>query len=434
MRGAVALLVIIAALRLVVAATTGIVDDEAYYWVWSTKLAAGYYDHPPAIAWFIAASANLFGATSLGVRGACVLAGTGCAALLLKHTPRPALFAFLVGVTPLYTLGGVLATPDIPLLCGWALALRGALDGRWWLAGLGAGIAGLGKYTGFGLWPLLVLATPREWRKMLPAMGLTLLVLSPNLVWNAQHDWVSIRFQLNHGLASRPAGALAFFGAQVGLVSPILFVTMGVFGIFARWGSREDRILWWTCIPVVAFFTFAATRGSGEANWAAPAYLSGLLALTRGGPRLTRAAAAGGGLALLLSGLVVLHLYTPLVDLPKDPTARLGLGRDLAMSVQAWGAEPVYTSRYQEAALIRYYAGIDAVALPGVDRLDQYDLWPTPWADHALFVRPYKTGAALAADPFCADHGPANVVTEHDIDGAVLDRWQVYEVRGCHAP
>lgn len=432
MTRAVLLLVAILAVRLVVAATTGIVEDEAYYWVWSTRLAAGYYDHPPGVAWCIAASARLFGATSLGVRGACVVAGTLAVLPLLRHTPRPGLFVLLVGTLPLYTLGGILATPDIPLLVGWAVALRGALDGNWLLAGLGAGLAGLGKYTGYGLWPLFVLGAPREWRRMLPGFGVTLAVLSPNLGWNATHDWLSLGFQLHHGLASKAGGALAFFGAQVGLVSPIVFVALLV---SPGWrGNREDRLLWWTSVPVVAFFTLAATRGSGEANWAAPAYLSGVLALSRGGARLVRAGAAGAGLAALLSALVLVHLYVPLVTIPHDPTARLGLGRDLAQSVQAWGVSPVYTSRYQEAALLRYYAGVDATALPGVDRPDQYDLWPTPWAEHALFVRPFKSGATLASDPFCADHGPANVVTEHDVTGAVLERWQVYEVTGCHAP
>jgi len=31
------------------AATTGLLDDEAYYWVYSQYPAWGYYDHPPMI-------------------------------------------------------------------------------------------------------------------------------------------------------------------------------------------------------------------------------------------------------------------------------------------------------------------------------------------------------------------------------------------------
>src|SRR6185295_16168384 len=61
--------------RLVVAALVPLHPDEAYYWEWSRHLAAGYFDHPPAIAWFIRGGTLLLGDTPLGVRLFPVLAG-----------------------------------------------------------------------------------------------------------------------------------------------------------------------------------------------------------------------------------------------------------------------------------------------------------------------------------------------------------------------
>ncbi len=55
-------------LRLIAGAILPLSSDEAYYWLWSRHLAAGYYDHPPAIAFLIRAGTTLFGDTSLGVR------------------------------------------------------------------------------------------------------------------------------------------------------------------------------------------------------------------------------------------------------------------------------------------------------------------------------------------------------------------------------
>ena len=55
-------------LRAVLAALLPLSADEAYYWLWSRHLAAGYFDHPPAIAWLIRAGTSLFGDTPLGVR------------------------------------------------------------------------------------------------------------------------------------------------------------------------------------------------------------------------------------------------------------------------------------------------------------------------------------------------------------------------------
>src|SRR2546426_835356 len=33
-----------------------LLPDEAYYWVWTRHLAAGYFDHPPMVAYLIWAS------------------------------------------------------------------------------------------------------------------------------------------------------------------------------------------------------------------------------------------------------------------------------------------------------------------------------------------------------------------------------------------
>ena len=81
--------------------------------------------------------------------------------------------------------------------------------------------------------------------------------------------------------------------------------------------------------------------------------------------------------------------------------------------------------------MLAWYADLDAVALPGVDRPDQYDLWPTPWAPKALFVRPRRSGPTATVDRFCAERGGENVVSEYNPDGSVIDRWQVYEVGRC---
>ncbi len=456
---------LLAALRLVLAATTGIVEDEAYYWTWARQLAWGYYDHPPAIAAVIAASDAVFGATALGVRGAAVILGSMLPLLLAPWAKDRRLLLLLLGGMPLYTLGGVLATPDVPLLFGWTLALAGACRGAWGLAGLGAGLAGLAKYSGWGIWPLFVLAELHEvWLArraghrhefpfvgMLAGMLLTGMVIAPNLVWNAQHDWISIRFQFDHGLVQKEApglwGAATFAGAQLLLVTPVLFGAMvaGWVSAFGKGAGRIERLGMWTSMPVFLFFTWAGSRAQGEPNWAAPAWIGASLLLSRSSGRIFRGAWLGGAFAAILSLAVVVHLYVPLVDLDRDPTARLGVGRDLADSVAAWGSTkvdgsgenrigPVYTNRYQEAALLRYYRGIEAYALPGVDRADQFDLWPIRWSEHALFVRPWRGSPSIIAEKFCERRGSPNVVTQRNIDGSVFSRWQVFEVWDCGRP
>ena len=453
MKGVALVLVGLAVVRIALAASLPLVEDEAYYWEWSRHLAAGYFDHPPGIAWLIALGAPL-GRTELAVRLGPVIAGllaTGLLAAVAKDKLR---FVLLVAGVPLLALGGILATPDVPLLLGWAVATWALLGRRWAWVGVGVGLAGLGKYTGWGFWPLAVVIAavdmvlrPRPLAPLLRAVGqgvlVTLLVLAPNLWWNLQHDWASVRFQLGHGLDRPPAGAAAFFCAQWGLAGPVFF---GVFGAWCGWlalrfvrafrcaaeAPRWDELVaFGVSAPVIGFFTAAATRGSGEANWAAPAYFGAALALANAVGRWARAAWIAAGVGLAVTTIVTVHLVHPLATVAGDPTARLGLGRDLARSVQAWNVAPVYTSRYQEAAMIAFYGGVEAYALPGVDRADQYDLWPVRWSSPALFVRTFKGGPSATVDAFCAERGGSNVVSEYTKKGDVLQRWQVYQVAHC---
>ena len=47
-------------LNLLLAGQTGLLDDEAYYWVYSRFPDWGYYDHPPMIAMLIKAGYAIF--------------------------------------------------------------------------------------------------------------------------------------------------------------------------------------------------------------------------------------------------------------------------------------------------------------------------------------------------------------------------------------
>jgi len=457
---AVGVVLLLVAAHLWLAATHGVVADEAYYTVWSEHLAAGYFDHPPAIAWLIApgdALATLTGMPrALGVR---LLPATLSALALLPLlwlTRRPLLAAIVLGTTPLLFLGGVLATPDAPLAAAWALGLWAAAGRRWRLLGLAAGLATLSKYTGALLLPCVLLAElgePPDRRvrpgQVLQATAIAAVVVAPNLAWNAAHDFVSLRFQLGHVAGTETtagAGSLAFLGAQAGLVGPLGFL-LALAWLWARAprpGRPQDRVArlcWWTAAPLLAL----ATISGGEANWAGPAWLSLLLALTREEGRWPRLVGFAGGTTAMLTAAATLHLFHPLLDIPQDPTHRLGAGEVLADSVAAWGVQPVITARYQEAALIDFYARIPAHALPDHGRADQYDLWPAPFdpkeplthdppVDHLLYVRPWRGDAHLSLeDDHWEHHGPNLVTARGDTTDplvpALVQRWQVYELR-----
>ncbi len=108
----------------------------------------------------------------------------------------------------------------------------------------------------------------------------------PILVWNAQHDWVTLKHTqvhagLDHDGGIRWLGPLAYLGAQFGVLLGFWFVAW----LRAMWQHRptretrpELRFLWWMSAPVFVFFwLFSLKNGGGEPNWPLAAYLTGMV-------------------------------------------------------------------------------------------------------------------------------------------------------------
>lgn len=401
--GLVVLLLLLTALRLFVAGAAGLIDDEAYYRLWSEHLAAGYLDHAPMVAWVIAAGRAIAGDGSLGVRLFAPI-GTLAGSLLLWRTV--ALFEGRATATRavvwfnamiLIGAGSVLMTPDGPSVffwgaTVWALAeLTASRDPRWWLmVGLTAGLGLFSKYSvlflglGIGLWLISTRESRRWfgawqlWAGAVVAAGL----FAPVIVWNAQHEWVSFAKQFGrtvpHGW--RPEKTAELIGVQMLLIGvPMVpFVWLGL----RRALSRADAaallpIL--TGVPFLAYLLFHSLHGGVEGNWPAPLYpslawlaASGAAALDAGVDRFGRAVRGLRGwvapFGFALTAAIYLHALVPLIVLPadRDPTAQMkgwpAFGRDLESLAAKVGATrfggPNYTLSSQLAAQL----GADRVA------------------------------------------------------------------------
>ncbi|NOJ47097.1 glycosyltransferase family 39 protein [Bradyrhizobium archetypum] len=235
------------AMRLVYAGVLELRTDEAYYWTWSKESAFAFLDHPPGIAWLIRFGTAIFGDTNVGVRFGGIVAMLVTQLLLadivrrVTHDARAVIFALLLPEAALY-YGLLMAkvAPDTAMIpCAvamlWALVrLNESGNPRWWLAaGLFAGLALLSKFTAIMLLPAVAaFALLPDWRRrwlLSPypwaAALIAVIVFSPVLVWNAQHDWASFRFQFvravaTHQLSLRTVGE--FIGLQFGLVGFVL--------------------------------------------------------------------------------------------------------------------------------------------------------------------------------------------------------------------
>ena len=301
--------------RLLIASTLPLGIDESYAVVVARQLSLSYFDHPPAVFWIAHVAALLGGESAIALRLPFVLLFSLTTWLLFLLTTR--LFGsragfwavFIAQCIPVFSLSsGSWVLPDGPLLLAAvaaALALVHAAplgtpasrerraddlaDSRWfaWISlGLALGIAGLSKYHAalLGLGVCVFLSTDAVSRRWLSrpqpwvAAGVAALCALPVFLWNAQHGWVSFRFQAGRA-AGDGNGAIALLqnlAGQAGYLFPWFWVPLLVLVARAlRTGTRDRRTWCCACLgaPPVIVFTLAALGGrAGLPHWPAPGY------------------------------------------------------------------------------------------------------------------------------------------------------------------
>ena len=312
----------------------------------------------------------------------------------------------------------------------------------WALVGLALGVALSTKYTAVLLAAGIALALVTQ-RSLRPAwatpgpyiaLAIALAVFAPNLVWNAQHGWVSFDYQLGHGLARHQGSAflreLRLFGGQIGLVSPLLFALL-VAAVYDALRARGDALrATFAIIACVTWLAFAvcALRSAAEPNWQAPAYLSAIVLLASDDRLGTRARSLFRGALILgaaMTALIYVHTVHPFV--PVDPGLNVtgaGFGWDsLAAHVDATRADTapdelrldthtwIAGERYQEASELAYHLADHPVTftINVGGRPNEYDLWPSfSQRSHAgdRLVLVLKPHAAPASDRVIAALSP----------------------------
>ncbi len=399
--------------------------DEAYYWVWSRHLQAGYYDHPPVIALAIRLTTALFGNGLFGIRMAAALCMAG-AVIYVLATARAVFGERVVAPTlvlalllPMTEMGFTLATPDAPLTLFWAAGvyhgMRAACapDGerRWAdivLAGIASGLAMASKYTGL-LLPVSVLLflilrrrdlllTIRPWVAVVVAIA----VFSPVLWWNAQHGFKSFAFQYAHG---SDAGFrihwrlfAQFIGGQFAVLSPVVLILLVARLVrWREWWGDDRRLFLATLVAApLALFLYKGLFVKIQLNWATPAYIAAipLVADFIVSKRLWRTAAFGAVLAIAM----IVAIKWPLA---LDLEGRLNIQSRLFGSHQAAAAvararrpgDALFADNQTRAALLTYLLpGHPRVYIPTDAPYSQYTMWDAGTdfrAMHGLYLSKY---------------------------------------------
>jgi 4-amino-4-deoxy-L-arabinose transferase-like glycosyltransferase len=480
LRAAGAAVIVLVLLRIVLASTTNLAEDEAYYWLWSRHLAAGYYDHPPMIAYWIRAGTGIFGQTEFGVRFVGLASAIAASYLLylaslslFRDQAAAALCVIWMNSTILCSAAAIVTTPDTPLALFATLTLFALAKlietgrGAWWLLiGAALGLAFMSKYTaalllpGVFLW-MIATADGRRWfARPEPYLGaaIALLCVAPVFYWNYAHDWASFAKQAQHSIKDTPANALAsmaeLFGAQAGLATPLIFLfcLFGSFYAFARGLKRAEQpllLLGAMSAPLFAFFFLHAANQKIQPNWPGFVYPAAILAAVHGVLAYSRELKRDGGWLrqsfraapwMGAAFTLVTFLQLGLGPLPlkarQDPTTRLKgwakLGEEVERLRQERGAALVLTERYAITGELAFY-GANADRVAQIDERIRYANLPPPNEAEikgapALLVTRLRANQARAVSSFDSSVRIATILrgAGHGAD----DFYEVYLLSG----
>ena len=269
-------------LNILQSAYTSLFEDEAYYWVWSKKLAFGYFDHPPLVAVWVKIS-SLFFEGELGVRFFSTISFTLMLVFIwliidIKDKWRFVWLYFLLVVSlALLQVFGFVTTPDTPLFLFVAVFLfaykRFLQDDNWKnVLILGFSMAAMlySKYHGILVILFIIMSNISLLRnKKFWLAGLFgFLLFLPHLNWQYANDFPSFVYHLKErGKKSyRIDNTLMHFVniiAIVGITFPVIFSAF----YKQKTASAFYRSLNFIVYGFIIFFFFSTFTSRPQAQW-----------------------------------------------------------------------------------------------------------------------------------------------------------------------
>lgn len=371
---------------------TELLDDEAYYWVYSQNLSLGYHDHPPLIAWSIYIGFSLF-KSEFGVRLAMILFHL-LTIRVLEYLISPKsivlFFAVLVSI-PVFQFSGFWAVPDTPFLFACTVLLlaikrfseKSSSTNAIFL-GIVAALVLFAKYHGALFIFFLLLYGNKMFRKptfyISIAVGIALYL--PHLIWLIEHDFPTFMYHFGYrnAKAYEWQQTLSFLGGQFLLWGPIagFLVLKALFYTSPHDYLRSIFIK--TSISVYAFLFVFSFFGHVEGNWSLgvfPLMITALFKNWEEEPKTNRILLKGLWISvplLLIGRLILVFDIVPF----NVPFLKQFYGqKEWVEKVDSLaGDRPVvFMNSYQKASKFWFYAQKPSTTLSNIQgRRSQFDL------------------------------------------------------------
>jgi len=348
--------------------------DEAYYSLFADHLAWGYFDHPPLIALLVRIGSELIGG-SLGIRLVCIILLPFALWLFWESLPKqegkdsdPLFFLLIAASIPYIQIVGFVATPDAPLLFGYALILFAyqafnKREGVWetLLLALGLALAMYSKYHAALFILLLIGSNPRLLLRprFYLAGALALALYLPHLWWESQHDWVSIRYHLfERNRAFQWGNIIEYLWNIPVSYNPLLSIPFVYYWIRQKSGGKIERALRVVVPGFWIFFFFSTFRGHTQPQWMLPLSFGMIWTLYRAGmesPKAKRVITLLGKISVVVFIIVRILLICNL-----KVTANIGFSQNknsyTELAALTQGAPLIFDSKYNRASHYLWYS------------------------------------------------------------------------------
>lgn len=373
---------------------TQLIDDEAYYWVYSKFLSWGYFDHPPMIAFLIKLGYTFFH-NELGVRLFSVLLNALTVYLidrLLVPGSRTAFYMIVLSIGMLQ-IGGILAVPDTPLLFFTALFfycyrnyterinLKNAI-----ILALVTSLLFYSKYHGIlvVIFTLLSNLSLLKKKETWIAGIFVLLFYLPHLLWQWENNWISFRYHLFESNVStyRVSNTTDYILGQLLLAGPLtgLILLPAAFLYLPR--TQLEKAFRFCLVGIYSVFFLSSFRGKVEVNWTMPVLvpLIGLayayMVQKISWLKFLRIISIAS-FFLIIMGRIYL-----VMDIGPDNAVkrRFHNNKEWSRAIAERTAQyPVaFYNSYQRASRFWFYSGKPSHSLNDYrERVNNYDFWPT---------------------------------------------------------
>lgn len=388
-----ALLLLWLAVNLLQSNFTGILDDEAYYWMYAQQLDWGYFDHPPMVAFMIKAGNWLFKGET-GTRLLTNLSQVFCIILIWITIDDQEINARKIirffGITAsvvMFQLYGFITTPDAPLLLFTTLFLFAyqrfiQKENTTNILLLTLSMAGLiySKYQG-GIVILLVIISNLRLLyniRFLIAGILGLVLLIPHFYWQFSNGLPSFRYHLVD--RSKPFNIqylLEYWPNQLAVFNPFfLGLTLYIF-LKNKAADLFERALYFIVFGFLGFFWLTTLRGHAEPHWTIASSIAMIIFVYRksaGNEKYSKYLNR-----FLYPSLFLLAFVRCAIAIDFLPVKlEFHHQKEWAESIEqkAGDVPVVFINSYQKPSVYTYYTGRPSFTLNNVDyRRNQFDLW-----------------------------------------------------------